>query len=135
MTFTAGFTLRAGVFESDKKGGMIILLTRRAFHTFVVSDIIALTFSVFVYFYIATITISELQVIVQLYNNATLLQLLLMSAGVVSLATGMYATLSHSLGLVVTVCVISVISYYLVCYMILLPKTRSTENHLNRSII
>lgn len=135
MTFTAGFTLRAGVFESDKKGGMIILLTRRAFRTFVVSDIIALTFSVFVYFYIATITISELQVIVQLYNNATLLQLLLMSAGVVSLATGMYATLSHSLGLAVTVCVISVISYYLVCYMILLPKTRSTENRLNRSII
>ncbi|XP_049414627.1 protein ACCELERATED CELL DEATH 6-like [Solanum stenotomum] len=143
-TCTVGFTLPGGT-ESDTNSpnkGMAILLRRITFRTFVVSDVIALTFSdaaVFAYFYIATITIvssvPELQVIDQLYNNATMLQLLSIAAGLVAFATGMYATLAHSVGLAVTICVINVISYYLVCFMILLPKTRPSENRLNRSIV
>uniref|UniRef100_M1DVT3 Ankyrin repeat-containing protein n=1 Tax=Solanum tuberosum TaxID=4113 RepID=M1DVT3_SOLTU len=138
------FTLLGGT-ESDTNSpnkGLEILLRRITIRAFVVSDVIALTFSVaavFAYFYIATITIvssvPELQVIVQLYNNTTILQLLLMAAGLVAFATGMYATLAHSVGLAVTICVINDISYYLVYFMILLPKTRPSENRLNRSFV
>lgn len=82
-----------------------------------------LSAAVFTYFCIETITIVssvELQVIVQLYSNATMLKLLAMEAGLIAFTTGIYATLAHSVGLAFTVCVMNGISYYLVSFMILL---------------
>ncbi|KAF3651844.1 hypothetical protein FXO38_16405 [Capsicum annuum] len=131
VTFTAGFTLPGG-FESDTNSpnkGMPILLRRAAFRAFVISDVIAFTCStaaVFAYFLMATKSISsartELKAIIRLYNMAILLQLLAMTAVVIAFSTGLYVTLAHSVGLSVTVCVISAISFYMVCYMILLPE-------------
>ncbi|KAG5595899.1 hypothetical protein H5410_037131 [Solanum commersonii] len=126
--FTCGNSDNDSYLHSPNKG-MSILLRRTTFCSFVVSDVIALTFSaaaVFAYFYIAIITI---------VSYVPELQLLSMEAGLVAFATGMYVTLAHSVGLAITICVINDISYYLVCFMILLPKTKASENHLNRSIL
>ncbi|KAM3268574.1 hypothetical protein P3S67_031515 [Capsicum chacoense] len=65
---------------------------------------------------------TELIAIIRLYNMAILLQLMVMAAVVVAFSTGLYVTLAHSVGLAVTVCVIGAISFYMVCYMILLPE-------------
>ncbi|KAF3651850.1 hypothetical protein FXO38_16411 [Capsicum annuum] len=82
--------------------------------------------AVFAYFLMATKSISsattELIAIIRLYNMAILLQLMVMTAVVVAFSTGLYVTLAHSVGLAVTVCVIGAISFYMVCYMILLPE-------------
>ncbi|KAM3345258.1 hypothetical protein P3S68_024967 [Capsicum galapagoense] len=131
VTFIAGFTLSGG-FESDTASpnkGMAILLRRTTFRAFVISDVIAFAFStaaVFAYFVMAKKTISsattELKVTIHLYNMALLLQLQAMTAVVVAFITGLYATLAHSVGLAVTVCVIGAIAYYMVSYMILLPE-------------
>ncbi|KAM3268582.1 hypothetical protein P3S67_031523 [Capsicum chacoense] len=129
VTFTAGFTLPGG-FESDtnsKNKGMAILLRRAAFRAFVISDVIAFTCSTaatFTDFIMATKSISsataKLEVIIPLYNTAILLQLLGMTAVIVAFSTGLYVTLAHSVGLAVTVCVISGISSYGICFMITL---------------
>ncbi|KAK6784464.1 hypothetical protein RDI58_017919 [Solanum bulbocastanum] len=95
VTFTAGFTLPGG-FESDTNSpnkGMAILLRRTAFRVFVVSDAIAFTCSsgaVFAYFAMAANAISavtELTVIIHLYNMAIALQIYAMAAVVVAFAT------------------------------------------------
>ncbi|KAH0653062.1 hypothetical protein KY289_030740 [Solanum tuberosum] len=135
VTFTAGFTLPGG-FESDTNSpnkGMAILLRRTAFRVFVVSDAIAFTCSsgaVFAYFAMAANAISvvtELTVIIHLYNMAIALQIYAMAAVVVAFATGMYVTLEHSVGLAVTVCFIGCISFIVFCLsMILLPQKRPT---------
>ncbi|XP_059316203.1 protein ACCELERATED CELL DEATH 6-like [Lycium ferocissimum] len=128
VTFTAGFTLPGG-FESDTNSpnkGMAILLRRTAFRAFVVTDAIAFSSSaaaVFTYFAMAATLISmkELCVVRRLYIIATFLQLVAMLAAVIAFITGMYATLAHSVGLAVTVCVISCtffIMFLLVTYVL-----------------
>ncbi|MCD7459338.1 hypothetical protein HAX54_040665 [Datura stramonium] len=118
VTFTAGFTLPGG-FDSDPNSpnkGMAILLRRTAFCAFVVTDAIAFTSSaiaVFTYFAMGASVISatELTVVDRLYKIATLLQLVAMSAVVIAFITGMYATLAHSVGLAVSICIIGCISF------------------------
>ncbi|PHT50793.1 hypothetical protein CQW23_10540 [Capsicum baccatum] len=118
VTFAAGFTLPGG-FESDLNSsnkGMAILIRETAFRAFVVSDAIAFTCSacaVFSYFYIAinAANAKNLILITVRYNIAILLQRLAMSAVVIAFITGMYATLAHSVGLAVTVCVIGCITF------------------------
>ncbi|KAM3345498.1 hypothetical protein P3S68_025207 [Capsicum galapagoense] len=113
VTFAAGFTLPGG-FESDLNSsnkGMVILIRETVFRAFVVSDSIAFTCSagaVFNYFYIAisAATAKRLKLITVRFKIAILLQRLAMSAVVIAFVTGMYATLAHSVGLAVTVCVI-----------------------------
>ncbi|KAG5595907.1 hypothetical protein H5410_037139 [Solanum commersonii] len=133
VTFTAGLTLPGG-FESDTNSpnkGMAILLRRTAFRAFAVSNAIAFACSsgaVFAYFAMAANAISavtKLTVIIQIYNMAIALQISAMAAVVVAFAT---------VCLAVTVCVIDGISFYMVCFMILLPKKRPRDN-LNRSIV
>ncbi|WMV31676.1 hypothetical protein MTR67_025061 [Solanum verrucosum] len=82
VTFTAGFTLPGAV-------------------------------AVFTYFAMAAsaISVTELPVVMRLYKFATFLQLVAMSAVVIAFVTGMYATLAHSVGLAVTVCIIGCISF------------------------
>ena len=48
-------------------------------------------------------TVNELTVIIQLHNMAIALQIYAMTIVVIAFATGMYVTLEHSVGLVVTV--------------------------------
>ncbi|KAM3268319.1 hypothetical protein P3S67_031260 [Capsicum chacoense] len=110
VTFAAGITLPGG-FESDPNShnqGMAILTRKIAFRAFVVSDAIALTCSVvaiFIYFLMADESRGppHLEIVNKLYDLAAIFQCLSMFAVVIAFATGMFATLSHSLGLAVTV--------------------------------
>ncbi|XP_059317489.1 protein ACCELERATED CELL DEATH 6-like [Lycium ferocissimum] len=130
VTFAAGFTLPGG-FESDRDSpnkGMAILTRDTAFRAFVVTDAIAFVCSagsVFSYFIMAlyqATTKEERRVIINIYEVATTLQFLSMSAVVIAFITGLYATLAHSGGLAVTVCVIGCLFfliYVLVFYLII----------------
>ncbi|CAN4105769.1 unnamed protein product [Withania somnifera] len=130
VTFTAGFAVPGG-FDSDTDSpnkGMAILLRRRAFRAFIVTNAIAFTCSaaaVFTYFIMgATVTyeagsLDELLVTLRLYKVATSCSFVAMSSVVVAFVTGMYATLAHSVGLASTVCVIGCISFLLYMLVIL----------------
>ncbi|KAM3357436.1 hypothetical protein P3S68_020366 [Capsicum galapagoense] len=80
------------------------------------TDTIAFTCSacaVFSYFYIAisAATTKRLRLIAIRFTTAVLLQRCAMSAVVIAFITGMYATLAHSVGLAVSVCVIGCITF------------------------
>ncbi|KAF3686023.1 putative ankyrin repeat-containing protein-like isoform 2 [Capsicum annuum] len=109
VTFAAGITLPGG-FESDSDSpnqGMAILIRRTAFRAFAISDAIAFTCSavaIFIYFLMADTSRSpqSKKLVQKLYDLAGIFQCLSMLAVVIAFATGMFATLSHSLGLAVT---------------------------------
>ncbi|KAM3268253.1 hypothetical protein P3S67_031194 [Capsicum chacoense] len=120
ITFAAGITLPGG-FESDSdrpNQGMAILIRKIAFRAFVVSDTIAFTFSsaaIFIYFLMASV-ISEPQhkkKFQKFYDLAGICLCLSMLAVVIAFANGMFATLSHSLGLAITFCSIGCLSILL----------------------
>ncbi|KAM3268325.1 hypothetical protein P3S67_031266 [Capsicum chacoense] len=124
VTFSAGITLRRD-FESDSDSpnqGMAILIRKTAFRAFAISDAIAFTCSVvaiFIYFLMADTSRSpqSKKLVKKLYDLTGIFQFLSMLAVVIAFATGMFATLSHSLGLAVTVCSIcclSILLYFLV---------------------
>ncbi|KAM3236625.1 hypothetical protein P3L10_016662 [Capsicum annuum] len=120
VTFAAGITLPGG-FESNPDSnnqGMAILIRKTAFRAFVVSDAIAFTFSavaIFIYFLMADVSIDpeDKKTLEKLYHLSGVCLCLSMLAVVIAFATGMFATLSHSLGLAVTVCFIGCLSILL----------------------
>ncbi|KAM3345238.1 hypothetical protein P3S68_024947 [Capsicum galapagoense] len=119
ITFAAGITLPGG-FESDPDSpnkGMEILIRKTTFLAFVVSNAIAFTFSsiaIFIYFIMASVVPEpeNEKIIQKLYDHAAICQCLSMLAVVIAFATGMFATLSHSLGLAITVYSISCLSIF-----------------------
>ena len=71
--------------------------------------------------------VTELTIIIQLYNMAIALQIYVMAAIAVAFETGMYVTLEHSVAIVVNVYLIGCISFIVFCLsMILLPVKRPT---------
>ncbi|PHT82585.1 hypothetical protein T459_15600 [Capsicum annuum] len=120
VTFAAGITLPGG-FESNPDSnnqGMAILIRKTAFRAFVVSDAIAFTFSavaIFIYFLMADVSIDpeDKKTLEKLYHLSGVCLCLSMLAVVIAFATGMFATLSHSLGLAITVCFIGCLSILL----------------------
>ncbi|KAF3625175.1 putative ankyrin repeat-containing protein-like isoform 2, partial [Capsicum annuum] len=124
VTFAVGITLPGG-FENDSdipNQGMAILIRKTTFRAFVVSDSIAFTFSavaIFIYFLMEDTSRNpqSKKTVKKLYDLAGIFQCLSMLAVVIAFATGMFSTLSHSLGLAVTVCSIgclSILLYFLV---------------------
>ncbi|KAM3247094.1 hypothetical protein P3L10_008861 [Capsicum annuum] len=117
VTFVAGITLPRG-FESDSDNpnqGMAILIRNTTFHAFVVFDVIAFIFSVvsiFVYFLVADTKRDpqSKKIAKKIYDLAGIFQCLTV---VIAFATGIFATLSHSLGLTITICSIG---YLLIQY-------------------
>ncbi|KAM3236568.1 hypothetical protein P3L10_016605 [Capsicum annuum] len=120
VSFVAGITLPGG-FESDPNShnqGMAILTRKTTFRAFVVSDAIAFTFSavaIFIYVLMADVSIEpqSKEIVGKLYDLAAICQCLSLFAVVIAFATGMFATLSHSLGLAITVCSIGCLSILL----------------------
>ncbi|KAM3236609.1 protein ACCELERATED CELL DEATH 6 isoform X3 [Capsicum annuum] len=120
VTFAAGITLPGG-FESDPDShnqGMAILTRKTAFRAFVVSDAISFTCSavaIFIYFLMADLSIEpqSKEILGKLFDIAYFFQCLSLFAVVIAFATGMFATLSHSLGLAITVCFIGCLSILL----------------------
>ncbi|KAM3345324.1 ankyrin repeat-containing protein ITN1-like [Capsicum galapagoense] len=134
VTFAAGITLPGG-FESDPdrpNQGMAILIRKTVFRAFVVFDAIAFTFSaiaIFIYFFMADESRPppHLKIVAKLYDLAGIFQCLSMLAVLIAFATGMFATLSHSLGLAITVCSIgclSILLFILVFIYITIVYTR-----------
>ncbi|MCD9643867.1 hypothetical protein HAX54_031719 [Datura stramonium] len=135
VTFAAGFTLPGGLdSELGPNKGMAVLLRKTAFRAFVVSDVIAFACSagaIFVYFFMADsdVDIEEdddkenqmagFAFLRRLYYIAGTLQLLAMAAVVVAFVTGLYATLAHSIGLAVSVCVIGCVSFFMYFWIIM----------------
>ncbi|KAM3247085.1 hypothetical protein P3L10_008852 [Capsicum annuum] len=123
-TFAAGITLPGG-FESGSdcpNQGMTILIRKTTFRAFIVSDAIAFTFSavfIFIYF-LMTNTSRDPQskkIVKKPYDLACIFQCLSMLVVVIAFATSMFATLSHFIGLAVTICSIgclSILLYFLV---------------------
>ncbi|KAM3379406.1 hypothetical protein P3S68_011820 [Capsicum galapagoense] len=62
---------------------------------------------------------TELPVMSRLYRIAIHLQLVAMSSVVIAFVTGMYATLAHSVGLVVIVCVIGCMCFIMYVWIII----------------
>ncbi|KAM3268301.1 ankyrin repeat-containing protein like [Capsicum chacoense] len=124
VTFAAGITFPGG-FESDPDShnqGMAILIRKTAFRAFVVSDAIAFTCSaiaIFIYFSMADVSNEphSKNIVRKLYFLAIIFQCLSMLAVVIAFSTGMFSTLSHSLGLAVTVCFIGCLTI-LVCFWV-----------------
>lgn len=104
VTFAAGFTLPGGYNEND---GKAILAKKAAFKAFVVTDTLAMVFSVsatFVYFYMAIH--EKVEYLEKHYVWGCLLTMLGMGSMVVAFMTGMYAVLPHFSGLPIVVCVL-----------------------------
>ena len=103
VTFAAGFTLPGGYSDTD---GMTILTKKASFKAFVVSDTIALTFSVSAVFIFFSMAVQHalfydlnMRTWLHLFSYASYLTLLGMGAMVVAFTTGLYAVLPHSFGL------------------------------------
>ncbi|KAM3268313.1 hypothetical protein P3S67_031254 [Capsicum chacoense] len=125
VTFVAGITLPRG-FESDHKSsnqGMAILTRKTAFRASVVSDAIAFTCSVvpiFIYFGMPNVSTQLKHKHIEKLCNRTIIFLCLsMLAVVIAFATGMFATLSHSLGLAIVVCFVGCLSILLYYFVII----------------
>ncbi|KAK6929854.1 Ankyrin repeat [Dillenia turbinata] len=108
VTFAAGFTLPGGFSGNEGPDqGMAILIKKAAFQAFVIFDTIANLLSisaVFLYFIMAINYAPER--LFYYFGYAALLTMSSVAAMVVAFVTGMYAVLSHSLGLAIAICVI-----------------------------
>ncbi|KAJ9701411.1 hypothetical protein PVL29_006665 [Vitis rotundifolia] len=117
VTFAAGFTLPGGYSDTD---GMAILKKKASFKAFVVSDTIALTFSVsavFTFFSMeaqhALFSDLNIRTWLRLFFYASYLTLFGMGAMVVAFTTGLYAVLPHSFGFPILTfhCIFSILFY------------------------
>ncbi|KAG5597378.1 hypothetical protein H5410_038610 [Solanum commersonii] len=119
VTFAAGFTLPGGLYNDDSPNkGMAILLRKAAFRAFVISDVLAFSFSagaIFIYFFMADSDVGGDED----FKRTGILQLLAMGAVVIAFVTGMYATLANSLALAVSVCVIGCVSFLMYFWIII----------------
>ncbi|RVW58929.1 Ankyrin repeat-containing protein ITN1 [Vitis vinifera] len=102
VTFAAGFTLPGGYSDTD---GMAILTKKASFKAFVVSDTIALTFSVSAVFIFFSMAVQHalfydlnMRTWLRLFFYASHLTLFGMGAMVVAFTTGLYAVLPQSFG-------------------------------------
>jgi len=130
-TFAAGFTLPGGLYnDGSPNKGMAILLRKAAFRAFVISDVLAFSFSagaIFIYFFMADSDVDDdedfktdwFKVLRSYYYIAGILQLLAMGAVVIAFVTGMYATLANSLAHAVSVCVIGYVSFLMYFWFII----------------
>ncbi|KAK3190209.1 hypothetical protein Dsin_029770 [Dipteronia sinensis] len=110
VTFAAAFTLPGGYRsdEESKNPGTAILSRKSAFQTFVISDAIAMVFSmcaVFSYF-IMSLEALPLKKYLTLFIITPWFVVIAMAAMVIAFVTGTYAVLSPSLGLAIVTCLI-----------------------------
>ncbi|KAM3247087.1 hypothetical protein P3L10_008854 [Capsicum annuum] len=108
VTFVAGITL-PGAFESGSNSpnqGMTILIRKTTFRAFIVSDAIAFTFSavsIFIYFLMEDTSRDpqSKKIVKKPYDLTCIFQCLSMLVVIIAFAKGMFATLSHFIGLAI----------------------------------
>ncbi|KAK2647171.1 hypothetical protein Ddye_022366 [Dipteronia dyeriana] len=117
VTFAAAFTLPGGYRsdEESKNQGTAILSRKSAFQTFVISDAIAMVFSmcaVFSYF-IMSLEALPLKKYLTLFIMTPWFVVIAMAAMAIAFVTGTYAVLSPSLGLAIVTCLIGLTVFLL----------------------
>lgn len=123
VALTAGFAVPGG-FDAEKgpTQGSPVLLTKAAFRTFIVTDAIALVFSIsslFLYFWTILIKDKAIYYATMLFWGSTLLNLLSIAAMMLAFISGTYAVLAHSSVLAITVCTISSVFLLSIFYYVL----------------
>ncbi|KAM3247080.1 hypothetical protein P3L10_008847 [Capsicum annuum] len=134
VTFDTSITLPGG-FESGSDSpnqGMTILIRKTTFRTFVVSDVIAFTFSavaIFIYFLMADTSRDpqSKKIVKKPYDLACIFQCLSMLVVVIAFVMGMFATLSYFIGLAVTIYSIGCLSI-LLYFLVVIYICRYTKN-------
>ncbi|KAK0608015.1 hypothetical protein LWI29_024149 [Acer saccharum] len=121
VTFTAAFTLPGGVIQDGDKEGTAILSKKAAFQAFVITDAIALVFSlssVIAYFLMSlpagarSVKASKFLLVIGYYYTV-----MAMGAMVIAFVTGTYAVLTTSLWLAILTTFIG-LSFFLLMYLI-----------------
>ncbi|XP_059626953.1 protein ACCELERATED CELL DEATH 6-like [Cornus florida] len=108
MTFAAGFTIPGGYDGNDGPNqGMAVLIRRAAFKVFVLTDAIAMIFSIkAVFTHISASTYEDKTKCANGYRNALATLVCAIAAMVVAFMTGFYVVLAHSPVLAISVILI-----------------------------
>ncbi|WOG87850.1 hypothetical protein DCAR_0207082 [Daucus carota subsp. sativus] len=134
VTFTVGFTMPGGYYQSGELNqGSVLLANKTAFKAFIVSDAIALalsTTSLFLYF-ISSMYEDPRQVS-KLNAVSTGLNIFSIVAMMLTFICGIYAVLSHSPALALAICLIC--STFFVCIVVLLLKLGYDRKKLKDSL-
>ncbi|KAK1401186.1 PGG domain-containing protein [Heracleum sosnowskyi] len=116
VALTAGFAMPGG-FDDDKGPlqGSALLLRKKAFRTFIVTDTMAGLSSISsLFLYFVTTLYKDARRIKGLVVTSALLNVFSIIAMMLAFNTGTYAVLAHSLPLAITVCLISSLFFFLV---------------------
>ncbi|WOG87846.1 hypothetical protein DCAR_0207078 [Daucus carota subsp. sativus] len=129
VTFTVGFTMPGGYYESgDLNQGLVLLSKKRAFSAFMISDALALalsTISLFLYF-IST-TYEDPQLVSKLNGVSSGLTVVSVVAMMLTFITGTYAVLSHSPLVAITVCIICSTSFLFIIVFLIIKSRYDRE--------
>ncbi|KAG5224859.1 ankyrin repeat-containing protein [Salix suchowensis] len=121
VTFAAAFTLPGG-YKSDQ--GTAILAKKAAFIVFVISDAISMVLStstVFIHFLLAFVPVIYGQSVIpnvfieSLFALAMLFTMIGMGTMIIAFITGTYAVLQPVMGLAISICLIGLSFFFLVC--------------------
>ncbi|KAK4856477.1 hypothetical protein QYF36_017896 [Acer negundo] len=119
VTFAAAFTLPGGFKNEGRDQGMAILSRNSAFQTFIISDAIAMVFSMFAVcsYFIMALEVLPRQKYFTLFATAPWFVVIAMAAMMIAFVTGSYAVLSPSLGLAIATCFIGLTVFLLLAYV------------------
>ncbi|KAM7461956.1 hypothetical protein LguiA_030077 [Lonicera macranthoides] len=108
IAFAAGFTMPGGYVQSGSENqGMAILTKSVAFRAFIISDTLALVFSIIaLLLYGSTASDIEKDTVTKFYLVGGWLVLLALLAIMIAFITGTYAVLSHTSALAIVTCLI-----------------------------
>ncbi|CAL5395346.1 hypothetical protein CsSME_00020745 [Camellia sinensis var. sinensis] len=131
VAFTAGITMPGGYINDNKdpNQGMAILTRKAAFITFVITDTIALTLSVFAVLGHLSTMFDDDPIVVKKQHSLDLTDTIYaMIAMLLAFITGTYAVLAPS-RLSISVCVIPSIIWFIhvYCKLVMLPHVRTVE--------
>ncbi|WOG86575.1 hypothetical protein DCAR_0205790 [Daucus carota subsp. sativus] len=116
VTFTVGFTMPGGLHQSGEDDeGLVILSRKTAFNIFMVSDALALLMSTSsLFFYFLESMNEDLHQVSLLNASSTVLNILSISAMMVTFIAGTYVVLSGTPLLAIAICIIGSLFFLLI---------------------
>ncbi|WOG86470.1 hypothetical protein DCAR_0205676 [Daucus carota subsp. sativus] len=116
VTFTVGFTMPGGLHQSGEVDeGLVVLSRKRAFTVFMVSDALALLMSTSsLFFYFLESMNEDIHQVSLLNASSTVLNILSISAMMVTFIAGTYVVLSDTPVLAIAICIIGSLFFLLI---------------------
>ena len=116
VTFTVGFTMPGGLHQSGEVDeGLVVLSKKRAFNVFMVSDALALLMSTSsLFFYFLESMNEDIHQVSLLNASSTVLNILSISAMMVTFIAGTYVVLSDTPVLAIAICIIGSLFFLLI---------------------